>query len=183
MHPILAIPVALVGYFLGRKTAEKKAASKGVSGIPLSDVTLGAWEKFVAAMARSPKTEVGRKGKLGVFQIDARRLADVGAMSKAWKKSDGSWTGEWSGKLTEEKFLGSMPAQYAVFVRSMKAAAPKVGAFIGCQIGEKKATLSGLLGVAHVAGERGVGSFVRDADVRAKFPATMETFTRTNGIF
>jgi hypothetical protein len=181
MHPLFAIPAAIIGYFLGRKTAEKKAASK--TGAPLSDVTLGAWEKFVAAMAKSPKGEIGRKGKLGTFQIDARRLADVGAMTKAWKGPDGSWTGSWLQGLTESAFLGSMPLQYAVFVRSMKAAAPKVGAFIGCQIGEKKATLSGLLGVAHVAGERGVGSFVRDADVRAKFPATMETFTRTNGIF
>lgn len=184
MHPLFAIPAAILGYFLGRKSADKKATSKTAgAGAPLDDVTLGAWEKFVAEMAKVPKETVGRKGKLGAFQVDARRLADVGAMTRAWKKPDGSWTGAWAGKLTEEKFLGSMPAQYAVFVRSMRAAAPKVGAFVGCDVDGKKATLSGLLGVAHMAGDRGVASFVKDADVRSRFPATSDVFSRTNGIF
>jgi hypothetical protein len=181
MHPILAIPVALLGYLLGRKSAEKKASSK--TGAPLEDVTLGAWEKFIAEMAKNPRETVGRKGKLGTFQIDARKLADVGAMTKAWKQPDGSWTGAWSAGLTTEKFLGSMPLQYAVFVRSMRAAAPKVSSLVGAKIDGKPASLSGLLGVSHVAGERGVLSFVKDADVRKKFPATSEMFSRTNGIF
>lgn len=181
MHPLLAIPAALLGYLLGRRSADKKATSK--SGSPLDDVTFGAWESFVAEMARNRREEVGRRGKLGAFQIDARKLADVGAMSKAWKKPDGSWTGAWSEGLSESNFLGSMPLQYAVFVRSMRAAAPKVSALVGSKIDGRPATLSGLLGVSHVAGERGVASFVRDAEVRAKFPATSEVFSRTNGIF
>jgi hypothetical protein len=184
MHPLFAIPAAILGYFLGRKSADKKATSKTAgAGAPLDDVTLGAWESFVAEMAKAPKASVGRKGKLGAFQIDARKLADVGAMSKAWKKPDGSWTGSWSAGLTESAFLGSMPLQYAVFVRSMRAAAPKVSSLVGAKIDGKPASLSGLLGVSHVAGERGVASFVRDADVRARFPATSEVFGRTNGIF
>ena len=181
MHPLLAVPFALIGYLVGRKAAEKKVTSK--SGAPLDDVTLGAWEKFVAEMAKHARGEVGRKGKMGAFHIAARRLADVGAMSEAWKKSDGSWTGSWSPGLTESAFLGSMPLQYAVFVRSMRAAAPKVSPLVGSKIDGNVASLSGLLGVSHVAGERGVASFVSDADVRARFPATSEVFGRTNGIF
>jgi hypothetical protein len=184
MHPLFAIPVALLGYLLGRKAAEKKSTSKsGALGAPLDDVTLGAWEQFVAQMAWAPKERVGLKKKLGAFQIDARKLADVGAMTRAWKGSDGSWTGDWSPGLTESAFLGSMPLQYAVFVRSMRAAAPKVSPLVGAKIDGKVASLSGLLGVSHVAGERGVSSFVKDADVRARFPATSEVFSRTNGIF
>jgi len=181
MHPLLAIPAALVGYLIGRRAAGRKAES--MSGSPLDAVTLGAWEKFVAEMAKSGKAEKGRKGKMGAFQMDARRLADVGAMKKAWKTPEGSWTGEWSAGLTETAFLGSMPLQYAVFVRSMRAAAPKVSPLVGREVEGKKASLSGLLGVSHVAGERGVLSFVEDADVRRKFPATSEAFKRTNGIF
>ena len=181
MHPLAYPLVALLGFFLGKKSATKRPTSK--PGAPLDAVTLGAWEEFVAQMAKAPKAEVGRKGKLGAFQIDARRLADVGAMSEAWKKSDGSWTGSWSPGLTESAFLGSMPLQYAVFVRSMRAAAPKVSPLVGSKIDGNVASLSGLLGVSHVAGERGVASFVSDADVRARFPATSDVFSRTNGIF
>ena len=181
MHPLAYPLVALFGFFLGKKAGSKKATSKS-RGL-LDDVTIGAWERFVAEMAKHTRGEVGRKGKMGTFQIDARRLADVGAMTKAWKKPDGSWTGSWSPGLTESAFLGSMPLQYAVFVRSMRAAAPKVSPLVGSKIDGNVASLSGLLGVSHVAGERGVASFVSDADVRAKFPATSEVFSRTNGIF
>lgn len=184
MHPLLAIAAALGGFLIGRKSTDPKKPSKAaMRASGWSSVTLGQWEKFVAAIATSPKEHVGRKHRLGAFQMDARKLADVGAMTKAWKGSDGSWTGEWSQGLTESSFLGSMPLQYAVFVRSMRAAAPKVSPLVGSKVDGKVATLSGLLGVSHAAGERGVASFVSDADVRKKFPATSEMFVRTNGIF
>jgi hypothetical protein len=179
MHPFLAIPAALVGYLVGRRAAGRVADPKTSRSV----VTTGAWERFVSAMEQAPKDRIGRKGKLGAFQIDARRLADVGVMRKAWKRSDGTWTGEWAGRLTQDGFLGSMPVQYAAFVRSMKSAAPKVVHLVGADVGGEAATLSGLLGVSHLAGERGVGSFVGDLEIRKRFPGTVDIFHRTNGIF
>lgn len=185
MHPLVALPVALLGFLIGRVTT--KNARTAASGSPLDDVTLGAWEKFVGEMAVAQKGHVGRRGKLGAFQMDARRLADVGAMTRAWKgrrgTEEGVWMGDWLEGLTEASFLGSMPLQYAVFTRSVRAMAPKVSGFCGRKVDGRVASLSGLLGVGHVAGERGVGSFVVDESTRERFPATREVFARVNGIF
>ena len=189
MHPILVVPAALLGFLFGKLTSKKTTGDRrrATSRSPLDDVTLGAWEAFVSRMAVAPKGHIGRRGKLGAFQMDARRLADVGAMKAARKgrrgEEEGAWIGEWMKGLTEDSFLGSMPLQYAVFVRSMRAMAPKVSKLVGTEVDGKVASLSGLLGVGHVAGERGVGSFVSGPAVRERFPATVETFRRTNEIF
>jgi len=95
----------------------------------------------------------------------------------------GVWTGDWTPPLSLEKFLDSTPAQYEVFSRSMRRMAPKVGAFVGSDIDGKKATLSGLLGVGHLAGEAGIEGWVKDPAIRQKFKNTTASFVRTNGVF
>ena len=187
MLPII-VGSALLGFAVGRISKKDRArAAAAATRLPLAGVDIDGWEKFVSKMAVADKKQVGRKGKLGAFQMDARRLADVGAMVKAWKgprgAEQGAWVGQWRPGLTEASFLGSMPLQYAVFVRSMRAAAPKVSPLVGIAVDGKVATLSGLLGVSHVAGERGVEGFMRDPAVRTRFPSTAEVFSRTNGIF
>lgn len=182
----LALGSAIVGYLVGRR---KGAGGRGPAApaAPVSGVAPEAWERFVAQMAVADKSHVSERGKLGAFQMDARRLADVGAMRRAWKGPRGgvagAWVGEWASGLTEAAFLGSMPLQYAVFARSMRAAAPKVSPLVGSVIDGKVATLSGLLGVSHAAGERSVEGFVRDPMIRTRFPSTADVFRRTNGIF
>lgn len=187
MLPV-AIGSALLGFIVGRiSKADRARAAASATRSPIAGVDAAGWEDFVSRMAVADKGHVGRKGKLGAFQMDARRLADVGAMTKAWKGTrgmeQGVWTGEWKQGLTEAAFLGNLPVQYAVFVRSMRAAAPKVSPLVGIAVDGKVATLSGLLGVSHVAGERGVEGFMRDPAVRTRFPSTAEVFSRTNGIF
>jgi hypothetical protein len=182
----LVIGSALLGFAFGRLTNARKKKEVSASS-PISGIAAEPWAAFVSSMAVADKHHVGRKGKLGAFQMDARRLADVGAMTRAWKGQRGpevgAWMGEWVSGLTEEIFLGNLPVQYAVFSRSMRAAAPKVSPLVGKVVDGKVASLSGLLGVSHVAGERGVEGFVRDAAVRARFPSTATVFSRTNGIF
>ena len=124
---------------------------------------------------------------MGLFGLDARRLSDVGFMDKPRKTVIGSetgvWTGEWKAPLTSEKFLSSVPAQYEAFTRSMRTMAPKVAPLVGADVDGTAATLSGLLGVGHVAGEAGVEGWVKDPSTREKFKATTASFKRTNGIF
>jgi len=138
-------------------------------------------------MAIAPKRQVTPRGRLGMFGLDARRLADVGFMTRPRKATIGGetgvWTGEWQQPLTTEKFLASTPAQYEAFKRSMRAMAPKVGAFVGTDVDGMPATLSGLLGVGHLAGEAGVESWVKNPDVRHRFAATTQNFHATNNIF
>jgi hypothetical protein len=182
----LVIGSAVIGFVVGRAQARAERKRAAASS-PIAGVAPAAWERFVDRMAVADKGHVGRRGRLGAFQVDARRLADVGAMTRAWKGARGgeagAWVGEWKSGLTETLFLGSMPLQYAVFVRSMRAAAPKVSPLVGIAVDGKVASLSGLLGVSHAAGDRGVEGFVKDPVVRARFPSTAEVFSRTNGIF
>lgn len=186
MNPLLLAPAALLGFLIGTfRSQGKKPPAKA----PLVGVKLGAWEKFVGVMAASPRDAVSARYRLGAFGMDARRLADVGAMTKAYKGSYGTevgvWLGNWAPSLTESAFLGSMPLQYAAFVRSVRrsTAAPEVSGFVGEVVDGVPCSLSGLLGVSHVAGVAGVASWVKDPVVRRKFAATTEVFKKTNGLF
>jgi hypothetical protein len=206
MHPLLSLPIALVGFFLGKKAAGPRGdASAGVAekepahpelaakavrvktARDLSQVDTAGWEEFVSVMESAPRDKISSRYKLGAFQMDARKLADVGAMTEARKVSYGPemgvWMGKWAPGLSERAFLGSMPLQYAAFVRSVRATAPKVSQHVGKVVEGKTATLSGLLGVAHVAGIAGVASWVSEPAVRKRFASTTSMFHRTNGIF
>lgn len=208
MHPLLLIPTALLGFLLGKKTSQQHQASqpevKTASGSEspesgkkakandrltreFAKIDRAGWEEFVSAMETAPRNKISARYKLGAFQMDARRLADVGVMTSARKVSYGPemgvWMGKWAEGLSEKDFLGSIPLQYAAFVRSIRATAPKVSKYVGTVVEDKTATLSGLLGVAHVAGVTGVESWVADPGVRRRFAATTGVFHRTNGIF
>lgn len=190
MKATFLIPATLGGFLLGRLFSATKPKGNDKPS-PLPGVLLGPWEGFVSVMATSPKEYVSPRYRLGAFQMDARRLKDIGFMASAGKgvygDKAGVWVGEFLLPLTKDKFLGSMPLQYAAFVRSMRAAAPRVGKFVGARVeggrGVVGCSLSGLLGVSHAAGEGGVESWVADASVRKRFPGTTERFDRTNGIF
>jgi hypothetical protein len=184
MHPLLLVPASFLSFLVGAAFMRRK---EGDHKAPLSGVPFLSWERFVAVMVMAPKDHVSKKGKLGTFQMDARRLKDIGAMKtavKGFKNGEpGVWMGEWSEPLTETAFLGSMPLQYAAFVRSMRAAAPKVSGYVGVEVDGLPCSLSGLLGVSHAAGEAGVKSWVSDPKTRTRFAGTTELFRRANKIF
>jgi hypothetical protein len=203
MHPLLLLPTAILGFLLGKKAAKRTTAdaagaeggepAAGVVGArgkgrrDLNDLDPEAWAEFVSVMETAPRNKVSARYKLGAFQMDARRLADVGVMTEAKKVSYGPemgvWMGKWTPGLSESEFLGSMPLQYAAFVRSRRATAPQVSKHVGTAVEGKTATLSGLLGVAHVAGVAGVESWVNEPAVRRRFGTTTSVFHRCNGIF
>lgn len=189
MTPVMLLPAVLLGFLGGAAlvSPSRRGLSMAKRPSPLPGVPLVRWEHFVAVMACRPKGWRGPKGRLGTFDMDARRLKDVGLMTKTKKGvvdgAVGVWIGEWTPPLTEKKFLGSMPLQYASFIRSMRDMAPKVSGFVGVEVDEVECSLSGLLGVGHMAGEAGVESWVSDAAVRKRFPGTTESFMKTNMIF
>lgn len=190
INPIALVPVGIFSFLGGAVLLRSR---KNLSMLPpekqgpLPGVPIAAWTRFISIMAVAPKQSVTPRGRMGAFGLDARRLADVGFMEKPRKATVGSetgvWVGEWKAPLTTDKYLASTPAQYEAFKRSMKLMAPKVGAFVGTDINGVKATLSGLLGVGHLAGEAGVESWVKNEDVRRRFKATTSNFIKTNNIF
>lgn len=194
MTPVLLVPAALFSFLAGAALGAGRRGSQTLSMLPpgkipapLPGVPAVAWRRFVALMVVAPKRSLGSRGRLGYFGMDARRLADVGLVERPRKSSvdgeEGVWTGSWKAPLTRDAFLGSARIQYEAFTRSAGLMIPKLAPLVGSQVGPEKATLSGLLGVAHLAGERGVEGWVRSPEVRAKFRATTANFHRTNKIF
>jgi hypothetical protein len=188
LNPIILLPVGVFSFLAGATFGRSR---KGLSMLkpssPLPGVPLLRWERFVTIMAVAPKRHVTPRYRLGTFGLDARRLSDVGFVEKPRKAVVGSetgvWVGEWKKPLTTEKFLDSMPVQYLAFKRSMAKMTPKVAGLVGAKIDGKECTLSGLLGVGHLAGEAGVESWVKSPEVRNRFKATTQKFSQTNGIF
>jgi len=190
MNPLALIPVG-VGSFLGGIALCQ--SRKGLSMLrpdrmsPLPGVPLVRWERFITLMAVTPRDYRTPRGRFGCFGMDARRLADIGFMAEPRKSTIGSetgvWTAKWKAPLSEKKFLESLPAQYTAFKRSMEKMAPKVAGLVGAEVDGIRCSLSGLLGVGHLAGEMGVQSWVRNQDTRRRFKATTENFRRTNGVF
>lgn len=190
LNPLVLIPVSIFSFLGGAMLGRSRrnlSMLKPEKGSPLPGVPLSAWSRFVAVMVVAPKKTVSPRGRMGSFGFDARRLADVGFMDKPRKITVGGetgvWTGDWKQPLSTDKFLDSTAAQYEAFSRSMRRMAPKVGAFVGCNIDGVPATLSGLLGVGHLAGEAGVAGWVKDPETRKKFKNTTANFHRTNGVF
>jgi hypothetical protein len=189
MTPILLVPVGIFAFLGGAAFGRSR---RGLSMTPrttspLPGVPLLSWERFVTVMAVSPPRNVTPRRRMGMFGMDARRLADVGFMQEARKASvggeQGVWVGKWHPPLTSEKFLASTPAQYEAFTRSSRLLAPRVQGLVGRVVDGQPCSLSGLLGVGHLAGEAGVAGWVADPGVRKRFRATTQAFHRTNGIF
>jgi hypothetical protein len=190
ISPLSLIPIGIFAFLGGTVFGRSR---KGLSmtvpkkGSPVDGVPLLKWERFVAVMAASPRQRITPRYRLGTFGMDARRLSDVGFMVAPRKAvvggETGVWIGEWKQPLTTEKFLGSMPAQYVAFKRSMSRMIPKVSGFVGSDVDGTKCSLSGLLGVGHLAGEAGVKSWVESPVIRKRFKSTTAKFASTNGIF
>jgi hypothetical protein len=187
MLPLVAIPIGLIGLLSGAALATGRRGLTMLPESPIKGIMLVSWTRFTTTMARHPKNYRSSRGRMGTFGLDGRRLADVGFMVGAKKATVGNeigvWVGEWKKPLSEQIYLKSLPAQYASFKRSMVKMVPKVQGFVGSKIDGKTATLSGLLGVGHLAGESGVGSWVKDPAVRKKFAKTTEAFHLVNWIF
>jgi hypothetical protein len=184
------VPVSIFSFLGGLSIGKSR---KGLSMLPpekrspLPGVPLRSWERYITVMVVSPKNHVSPRGRLGYFGMDARRLADVGFMTRPRKATVGGetgvWTGNWVSPLTDEAFLGNAPVQYEAFARSMRGLAGKVAPLVGIKIDGRAATLSGLLAAGHLAGDAGVLTWVRDPSIRSKFRATTSNFEKANGLF
>jgi hypothetical protein len=189
MLPVVLIPVGIFAFLGGASFGRSR---RGLSMTPrttspLPGVPLLSWERFVTVMVVSPPQSMTSRRRMGMFGMDARRLSDVGFMEEVRKGhvggEQGVWVGKWRPPLTTEKFLASAPAQYEAFRRSAQRLAPKVQGLVGTLVDGQPCSLSGLLGVGHLAGEAGVAGWVADPRVRARFRATTQAFQRSNGIF
>ena len=185
MLPIV-IPIGIIAFLTGVGVAARGSQST-TRDSPVKGVVYVRWLRFTRAMARHPLSYDSPGGRMGAFGLHTRRLADVGLASDPHKTTVGGevgvWTADWKAPLSKAGFLRSAPLQYEAFRRSVVDMVPKVSGLVDTDVGGAKCTLSGLLGVGHMAGIAGVGEWVRDAKVREKFQKTTDVFNQTNGIF
>jgi len=183
----IVLPLTLVGILTGAGLATSRRGLSMLPTSPIRGVVLVRWLRFTSTMARHPLDYQSPGGRLGAFGLHTRRLADVGLAENPHKETVGDavgvWTADWRQPLSSQGFLNSKPLQYEAFRRSMEDLAPRVAGHVGSVVDGKKCTLSGLLGVAHMAGSAGVSGWVADPRVRSKFGKTTDTFNLTNGIF
>lgn len=178
---------------------QKRSELAGASGTkipsPWKDVSDSAWTRFATAVAEGHAvSEVNPRGFFGIFQLGVRRLCDLSVMSsprsRNEKGADGQniriWEGTWL--ISKENFFSDAKLQYDLFAKSMElyrnVIAEKYKQVVGLEIFPgQKATLSGLLGIAHMAGSEGMHKWLTQSDIRQKFSWVTEAFKKTNGIF
>ena len=186
MLPV-AIPVGIIAFLTGIGVAARGGSRSAPQDSPVKGVVYVRWLRFTRAMARHPLSYDSPGGRVGAFGLHARRLADVGLANSPRKTTVGEevgvWTADWRKPLSKAGFLKSPPLQYEAFRRSVVDMVPRVSGLVGSDVGSSKCTLSGLLGVGHMAGVSGVEGWVKDARVREKFQKTTDVFNLTNGIF
>lgn len=185
--PLVFLPPLTIGILVGAALATDRRGLSMLPKSPLRGVLLVRWLRFTRTMAIHPRAYESPRGHLGAWGMEARRLADAGLVASPRKATVGSetgvWTGDWRAPLTKEKFLRSVPLQYAAFTRGAVGLAPAATPLVGSVVDGKKCTLSGLLGVGHLAGAGGIESWVRDPVVRSRHPKTTQMFNLANGIF
>ena len=158
---------------------------------PLPGVTDFAWTEYVRKTRAAGLGHVSRGGRLGLYQLDARELEDVGLMTDVHKVrlEDGRsvWTGGFRPGASLRGFLESPDLQYralaALTLRHAGAIAAALRDVVGQEFEGQPATLSGLLAVARKARLTGLRKWVEDASDRDAHSETTARYRLLNGIF
>lgn len=172
--------------------AAARVGQLGDAASPVEGVPDAQWEKFAAVLSKDRPLGAEDRGRLGMYSTSVRRLADLGIVSNPRKErtaTGDTWAADWD-KISRDAFLASPRAQHQVLRKSMSDYAAAIRETMAPAIGRKFSpadrdvvSLSGLLAVAHVAGLKGLESWLRSAEERKKFPNTTRLFAETNGIF
>ena len=155
----------------------------------LENVSDRAWTDFVLAMKIAEPSAVSSSNALGMFELKPRRLADLGLVKNVAAVTTRSphessrrmlWAGEWVSPMTQDKFLASPRAQYAVFAESMKRYVDAIDkGEIEVPVETEELTLSAGLAVLHRGGPHGLVSWSQGE----RFPLTVALVERTNELF
>lgn len=153
----------------------------------IPNVSDEAWTCFVFAMKTAQPGAISASNALGMFELKARRLADLGLVKdiKRARSPLGRlmWVGEFVPPLTQRDFLSKSAVQYRTFVDSMRLYIDGLcnGTIVKPEGGFPAGmTLSGALAVLHRGGPNGLKGWNDEDD---RFEDTVALFERANGIF
>ncbi len=156
---------------------------------PIAEASDEQWARFVHLMQVGDPAAVTPSGQVGIFQTRLKRLQDLG-LARDVRRVNGPngarWTATFRPPLTLARLLADPLLQYRIFVASMRRYRSQILAehrdAIGTQIEGRRATLSGLLAVAHHAGPA-LTSWLTSADDRKRFAKTTTAYGRTTEVF
>jgi hypothetical protein len=156
---------------------------------PIPEATDEQWARFVRLMQTGALGTVTPSGQFGVFQTRMKRLEDLGLareVRRTGREAGAAWTATFRPPLTMERLTADPLLQYRIFAASMKRYRAEIlanhRAAIGTEIEGKRATLSGLLAVAHHAGPALTSWLTSEGD-RRRFEKTTAAYSRTTGVF
>lgn len=179
---------AILKVYDGARVQDPSAQFKSA----ISNVKGEYWTRFVKCVMGNDPRAITDSFALGLFGFGARRLVDLKVMKDPRQTQYGGrsvWAGTWIAPLTMQKFLADRALQYQLFFVSMRDYAhritntPAARALIGQELEGHQISLSGMLGVMHVAGWSGGLKWFASPGDRARFPATTAAFLKCNGIF
>jgi hypothetical protein len=170
---------------VARRAAHARAETEAV---PLNGVSDAQWIGFVRACTSGDARTVTPSCRLGMFGLTVRRLCDLGAMERprlVELRGSKVWSADWRRPATLADFLDDSFVQYSYFAESIRryAACEEIVSFAGRDVDGARASLSGLLAVAHRAGQAGLSKWVVRPAERRKFQTTTEHFRRANELF
>ena len=156
-------------------------------GSPLPGISADAWRRFVQALKGTSLGARSVSGRLGLFSIHLRRLAELGYVQAVHRTPAGMLAAEWVEPLTEAAFLSNLRLQYGAFVESVSGLAEEIArrytSAVGRLVDGRPASLSGLLAVAHRLGIGGLEAWLASESERARQRIATTAFERANGIF
>lgn len=156
---------------------------------PIPEASDEQWTRFARLMQTGDLAAVTPTGQIGIFQTRVKRLQDLGLARDVRRVAgDGGarWKATFRPPLTLARLLSDPLLQYRIFAASMRRYRSDVlerhRDAIGTEIEGKRATLSGLLAVAHHAGPA-LGSWLTNPEDRRRFAKTTAAYGRTTGVF
>lgn len=146
------------------------------------------WELFISIVDNGNPKYVSTTPHLGRFEMSVRRLCDLGFMTnpKRFRRVDRLvWSADWVPPYSLAGFLQNTEWQRNAFLLSMSgyAKTPALTSLVGYEVEGEQVTFSGVLAVAHRAGENGAISWFINPKDRRKFAKTTELFKRANRVF
>jgi hypothetical protein len=176
---------------LGGAGAKTSATSSGEGGpvlrSPFPEASDAAWTEFVQTLAGPVADARTAAGRLGRFGMHLRRLEDLRCVRGVERAEDGRVVARWVPPLTEEMFLADPRLQYRALTLSLRGLRSLVlgsePPLVGRLVGRTRATLSGLLAVAHRLGFSGLVAWVESPITRERQRVATSMFERANGRF
>lgn len=171
------------------RSAGEPAGAAGEYESPIPEASASQWTRFVRLMQVGAPGDVTPSGQVGLFGTRFKRLEDLGLVREVRRQARDrkvEWAGRWTTSLSLDQFLSNPLLQYRAFAASMKRYRAEIlerhGAALGQEIEGRRATLSGLLAVAHHAGPA-LASWIANAADRRRFGKTTAAYSRTTGVF